>query len=176
MPLGGKDNYYLGSNIVIGGLSILVFYFTLFIFVAVVFHIRISRRPTAVSLSSSHNWTHDLRILYLTSALIFIRSIYRLVEYAGGNNGWLMRREWTLYVFDAILMWIVLVLFNIWPPALKMGKEEVGSGGEENYERRAAFRFGAQNLEVLKSKTHPWTNRREGAAKSGAVESERTVM
>ena len=38
-----------------------------------------------------------------------------------------MRREWTLYVFDATLMWVVLMVFNVWHPSyietlLKAGK------------------------------------------------------
>ncbi len=58
-----------------------------------------------------------MRTLFASSGLIFIRSVFRLVEYSQGNNGWLMRKELTLYVFDAMLMWVVLVIFNIWHPS-----------------------------------------------------------
>ena len=43
--------------------------------------------------------------------------MFRLVEYSQGNNGWLIKRGWTLYIFDATLMWVVLVVFNIWHPS-----------------------------------------------------------
>lgn len=45
---------------------------------------------------------------------MFVRSIYRLVEYGQGNKGYLIRNEWTLYVFDAVLMLGVLLCFNFW--------------------------------------------------------------
>jgi hypothetical protein len=117
MPLGTLGDYYTGADIVIGGLALLVTSFALFLFVCIVFDLRICRAPTAKSLQTSSKWKVDLRIMYITSALIFVRSVFRLVEYSQGNKGWLITREWTLYVFDATLMWITLVLFNIWHPS-----------------------------------------------------------
>jgi hypothetical protein len=117
MPLGTLSDYYTGAHIVIGGLALLVTSFALFMFVCIVFDLRIRRAPTARSVQTSSSWSVDLRIMYITSALIFVRSVFRLVEYSQGNKGWLIRREWTLYVFDAALMWIVLVVFNFWHPS-----------------------------------------------------------
>ncbi|KAH8662824.1 RTA1 like protein-domain-containing protein [Tricladium varicosporioides] len=106
MPQGTLADYHMGSNIVIAGLAVLVFSFGIFMI-------------------------SELRILYISSALIFIRSIYRLAEYSEGNDGWLQRHEWTFYIFDAVLMWIVLVLFNLYHPShaealLKGGKYSEG--------------------------------------------------
>jgi hypothetical protein len=117
MPLGTLQDYETGSKIVIVGLAVLVVYFGLFIFVACTFNYRLDRQPTSRSLHTSLNWRADLRALFIGSALIFIRSVFRLVEYSQGNDGWLMKREWTFYIFDATLMWVVLVIFNIWHPS-----------------------------------------------------------
>lgn len=117
MPLGTLQDYEVGSRIVIAGLAILVLYFALFIIVAGTFGYRLRRNPTSKSLQTHLNWRADLRALFVASALIFIRSVFRLVEYSQGNDGWLMRREWTLYIFDATLMWIVLIIFNFWHPS-----------------------------------------------------------
>ena len=117
MPLGTLHDYQIGSNIVIVGLAILVASFALFITVTIAFDIRIRRQPTAQSVRTKLNWKSDLRTLYISIALIFTRSLFRLVEYSQGNNGWFMRREWTLYAFDATLMWIVLAVFNVWHPS-----------------------------------------------------------
>lgn len=127
MPLGTLNDYYIGSDIVIAGLALLVTSFALFVLVALTFDYRIRRHPTVRSLQTSLNWNADLRTLYISSALIFTRSVFRLVEYSQGNKGWLITREWTLYVFDATLMWLVLIIFNIWHPShveafLKGGK------------------------------------------------------
>lgn len=41
-----------------------------------------------------------------------IRSIFRLAEYLQGNNGYLLHHEVYLYLFDALLMFIIMVIFN----------------------------------------------------------------
>lgn len=117
MPLGTLQDYHIGSNIVIAGLALLTTYFGLFMTVMIVFDFRIRREPTRQYLQSASKWKADLRTLYFSSVLIFIRSIFRLIEYSQGNDGWLIRREWTLYVFDATLMLCVFVPFNIWHPS-----------------------------------------------------------
>jgi hypothetical protein len=45
------------------------------------------------------------------------RSIFRVVEYLQGNNGFLLRHEYFLYIFDALLMFIVMIIFNWIHPA-----------------------------------------------------------
>jgi hypothetical protein len=57
-------------------------------------------------------WKRHLLNLYFTSALIMIRSIFRVVEYIGGNAGYLLSHEVFLYFFDATLMLFVMVSFN----------------------------------------------------------------
>lgn len=118
--------------------------FGMFILVAVTYDIRIRRHPTPRSLSTSLNWKGDLSALYVSSALIFIRSVYRLLEYAQGNNGWLMTREWTLYVFDATLMLIVMVMFNWWHPSHVAA---LLNGGR--YSERMGLRIASVELERI---------------------------
>lgn len=55
--------------------------------------------------------------LYGTSILIMVRSIFRVVEYLQGFDGFLLRHEAYLYVFDATLMFLVLVLLNLVHPS-----------------------------------------------------------
>jgi hypothetical protein len=62
-------------------------------------------------------WKRHLCALYLASALIIIRSVFRAVEYMQGNNGYLLRHEVYLYVFDGVLMFGVMCLFNKIHPA-----------------------------------------------------------
>jgi len=57
-------------------------------------------------------WKRHLYALYSASALIMVRSIFRVIEYIQGNAGYLLKREAFLYVFDATLMLAVVVLFN----------------------------------------------------------------
>ena len=58
-----------------------------------------------------------MHTLYAASGLIMFRSIFRVVEYVQGNNGYLLRHEYFLYIFDAVLMLVVMVLFNFIHPS-----------------------------------------------------------
>ncbi|MCJ1432537.1 hypothetical protein MMC27_001894 [Xylographa pallens] len=133
MTAGSLADFYAGEKVVIAGLAVLVASFGLFVFVALVFDLRMQRAPTARSRESGLDWRMDLRALYIGSALIFVRSIFRLVEYSQGNMGWLIEHEWTFYVFDSVLMLAVMVLFNVLHPshvrALLQGGRYFEKGG-----------------------------------------------
>ncbi|KAH7384642.1 Rta1 protein [Pyrenochaeta sp. MPI-SDFR-AT-0127] len=110
------DNAKLGESIVIGGLMIQVILFGLFAITAIIFQLRIRRNPTSESTTSSIPWKQSMRMLYIVSALIMVRSIFRVIEYAMGKDGYLLRHEWTLYIFDAVLMFCVMVVYYLWYP------------------------------------------------------------
>lgn len=57
-------------------------------------------------------WKRHLYALYGSSTLILVRSLFRVIEYLQGNAGYLLKHEVFLYVFDAVLMFAVVVLFN----------------------------------------------------------------
>lgn len=112
MAAGPLNDFYAGSHIVVAGLAILVASFGFFVVLTAVFDVRMQRNPPSKSQEMALNWRRSLISLYVVSALIFIRSTCRLVEYAQGNAGWLMIHEWTFYVFDSVLMITVMVVFN----------------------------------------------------------------
>ncbi|KAL2788243.1 RTA1 like protein-domain-containing protein [Aspergillus keveii] len=58
-----------------------------------------------------------LYVLFLVSALIIVRCLYRIVEFVQGNDGYLMRHEAYLYVFDTIPMFVVQAIFHRYHPA-----------------------------------------------------------
>ncbi|KAH7310060.1 RTA1 like protein-domain-containing protein [Rhexocercosporidium sp. MPI-PUGE-AT-0058] len=120
-----------GEWVVVGGLLFQILFFGLFVVVAFMFHTRLQRSPTNVS--HSVPWRKHLWALYISSALILIRSIFRVVEFVQGNEGYLFRHEVFMYVFDALLMLLVLVLFNWLHPGEIRGyleREKRASGGE----------------------------------------------
>ncbi|MCJ1404918.1 hypothetical protein MMC11_008144 [Xylographa trunciseda] len=156
MTAGSLADFHAGEKVVVAGLAVLVGSFALFVGVAAVFDVRMRRaaRSSSSSSSSSNNnnsssggecgldWRADLRALYLGSGLVFVRSVFRLVEYAQGNAGWLMEREWTFYVFDAVLMVAVMVLFNGLHPSRV---EALVSGGR--YVEKGGWRIGEVRTE-----------------------------
>ena len=56
-------------------------------------------------------------MLYATSGLILVRSIFRVVEYLQGHDGYLVKSEAWMYVFDALLMFAAAALFNVVHPS-----------------------------------------------------------
>ncbi|KAL8711252.1 MAG: hypothetical protein Q9220_004397, partial [cf. Caloplaca sp. 1 TL-2023] len=102
-----------GKWIVKGGLAIQLLFFGFFIIVSVVFYSRLHKCPTDLSPTHRIPWRRCIRTLYAASVLIMIRSVFRVVEYAQGNDGYLLRRELWLYIFDASLTAIVMLCFNV---------------------------------------------------------------
>ena len=135
---------HTGSQIIIGGLFIQLVFFGLFIMVAGIFHYRLvndlplqkrygpsmlfrfkkayqTEKCSKPSISqeslSDLPWKRHLFNLYFASALIMIRSTFRVIEYIGGNAGYLLSHEVFLYVFDAMLMLFVMLSFNLYHPS-----------------------------------------------------------
>ncbi|KEF53278.1 uncharacterized protein A1O9_10726 [Exophiala aquamarina CBS 119918] len=112
-----SKNRDMGEYIVIGGLFIQLGVFGFFIIYTAVFHNRMKKYDTA---ESSHQgfvpWRKMVSMLYACSVLIVIRSVFRVIEYIMGQDAYLLSHEWTMYVFDAVLMWAVMVIFFVWFP------------------------------------------------------------
>ncbi|KAK0483248.1 RTA-like protein [Armillaria novae-zelandiae] len=114
----------LGQNLIIAGLIAQIVWFGGFIFVCVVFHYRMRVVPTVIE---KRSWRTFMYVLYAASTLIMVRSIFRVVEYAGGSDGYLLRREVWLYVFDSVLMVGVVALFDVYHPSDYLRDEEYKS-------------------------------------------------
>ncbi|KAJ9257150.1 hypothetical protein DTO207G8_2322 [Paecilomyces variotii] len=106
-----------GKKIVDAGLFTQIASFGFFVVTATAFHIRLTLNPTAASLTKNHPWRKHIYTLYVTSILILVRCIVRVVEYLQGVSGYIMTHEVFIYVFDFLLMFIVMVIFNIIHPS-----------------------------------------------------------
>ncbi|KAH0419615.1 hypothetical protein CcaCcLH18_14348 [Colletotrichum camelliae] len=106
--------YEAGEKIIIAGLFVQIVVFGFFVVTSLLFHIRLSRTPTATALEGGTPWRRYLYVLYATSAIILIRSVFRVVEYLQGNKGYLISHEIFLYIFDTLLMAIVMAIFLVW--------------------------------------------------------------
>lgn len=73
-----------GEGVIVGGLFAQIVFFGLFVITAMIFHIRQSKRPTA--LAHERPWKKHMTGLYIVSILIFVRSIVRVVEYLQGYD------------------------------------------------------------------------------------------
>jgi len=117
MAGGTLASMHLGEHVVIGGLFVQIIFFGFFVVVAISFDIAMHKNPTAQALLPQIPWHKHLNALYVASILIMIRSIFRIIEYIQGNAGYLLRHEYYIYIFDALLMLTVMLTFNILHPS-----------------------------------------------------------
>jgi hypothetical protein len=122
-PSSSHSQQEMGSRLTIAALAIQLGVIVIFVFLAVIFH----RRCTKANINSKAVST-PLITLYISMSLILIRCIYRLVEHMGNTTVRLgdleslmslspiLRYEWFFYIFEATLMLINSVLWNVWNP------------------------------------------------------------
>jgi hypothetical protein len=136
-----------GKHLVVLGLLLQIIFFGFFVSTSSIFHFRLSRSPTPDS--TYNNWKPYMYTVYAASILILVRSVFRVIEFSGGNDGILLRKEVFLYIFDAVLMSGVMVAFNALHPGFIIERKaqvdairmaEWGGSGEseesENGERK----------------------------------------
>ncbi|KAL3459780.1 RTA1 like protein-domain-containing protein [Aspergillus heterothallicus] len=117
----------MGEHMILGGLFVQILFFSIFIFVAVIFHRRMLATPLH-RVGAEIPWNKYIKILYVISVLILVRSVYRVAEYIEGKDGELMSKEVYIYVLDGALMFVVCVVFNVWHPGKVVGGKVVGGG------------------------------------------------
>ncbi|KAF2103751.1 RTA1-domain-containing protein [Rhizodiscina lignyota] len=112
-----KKTQALGEYIVTAGLFIQLIIFGFFVVAALVFHIRIRKAIAKGSdVTTDVPWRPGLKMIYACSALIIVRSIFRVIEYMMGIDAYLLSHEWSMYIFDAVLMLAAQVIFCVWFP------------------------------------------------------------
>jgi hypothetical protein len=131
-----------GEKIVIAGLALQVATFIVFLVASIDFHIRMNRKTRGfASTDPNIDWRKMLWILYSVSAIILFRCTFRLIEYAMGNAAYLIAHEWTLYAFDSVPMFLVLVLLLVLQPSKYVSdqtkKVEESRGSEDGIARNA---------------------------------------
>ncbi|KAH6658146.1 RTA1 like protein-domain-containing protein [Truncatella angustata] len=111
--------------IIIVALLVQIAFFGFFLVVAGIFHRRIMKNPTTRSFSITQPWRQCLLVLYCAGIFIMVRSVFRVLEYSMGKDGELQSKEIYLYIFDATLMIIVSIGFNIFHPSRTISDQTV---------------------------------------------------
>ncbi|EGX46897.1 hypothetical protein AOL_s00097g323 [Orbilia oligospora ATCC 24927] len=109
----------IGEWIITAGLIVQILIFGFFIIVCSIFHARMNKDVSENPRSGPHltiPWRAGLKMLYACSALIMVRSVFRVIEYVMGVDAYLLANEWPWYIFDAVLMLATQVIFVVWFP------------------------------------------------------------
>lgn len=62
------------------------------------------------------SWKNHFRVIFVAASLVLVRSLIRAIEYGQGEHGTIISSEVFIYLFDASLMWMVMVLFLVLHP------------------------------------------------------------
>jgi hypothetical protein len=97
-----ENSRQLGTSITLVGLYVQLFFFASFAGITIYIH---KSREYHYDIEGVTNAKHTLiRTLYITITLLFIRAIYRVVEYQTGYAGPVASAEWAFYVFDGLVI------------------------------------------------------------------------
>ncbi|KAI9671240.1 MAG: hypothetical protein M1829_004647 [Trizodia sp. TS-e1964] len=101
------------------GLILQLLCFALFYLISIRFMVVSKRWRNEWPEGDNGKWRKFGFVINITSGLIVLRSIYRVIEYAGSDEvrGYNESHEWPLYIFDALLMILVFAVFAVFHPA-----------------------------------------------------------
>ena len=106
----------LSDHIIVAGLVLQIVMFGFFVATGVVWDMRM-RRGAGVQ-GYKTGWSRHMAMMYSVSALVLVRSVFRVVEYVMGKDGYLLQHEWASYVFDGVLMVVAVAVYGWLYPVL----------------------------------------------------------
>jgi hypothetical protein len=110
---GGADKQDTAVNLVVGGLTFQLIAFLFFMLLAWIVHRRLAEEGTDISSCPNIKWKKHFWVLYAASILVLVRNLVRIIEYKQGPEGNIMGSEVYLYIFDAVPMFAVVLLYTI---------------------------------------------------------------
>lgn len=133
------DKMNLGEKVIEAGLFVQLIFFGFFLVIGSWWKRGVEKdnEPAPGSNSSSEPgvaWRKHFWVLMGASSLVFLRCVFRVVEYMSGRGAEFLNQEWFVYVFDAVLMLGVVVLFNVVHPSevtRMLKQEDAGDRGTE---------------------------------------------
>ncbi|KAK1147601.1 hypothetical protein N8T08_000943 [Aspergillus melleus] len=105
----------IGEKVLVVGLIVQLIFFGFFLYVAVSFLVRLRRSGSGMNLIGGP-WLKLLYVLFLVSALVIGRCVFRIIEYVGGTSGYVYSHEEFMYIFDAVPMFCVQAVFHFCHP------------------------------------------------------------
>ncbi|PYH31669.1 RTA1 domain-containing protein [Aspergillus neoniger CBS 115656] len=114
-----------GIKAVLAGLIFSLVIFLLFVWVAIVFHLRLSREPTWVVNENPWlmgGWKRYMWALYVACGALMLRNLVRTVQFGANETSPLNTQEVYIYVFDAALMFVSMAVLAVYHPGTMIKK------------------------------------------------------
>lgn len=99
----------LGKNLLLVGLAIQMFFFTIFLGITIYIH-----RCKAYNLRRNSLFRPVFIGLYSTIGLMYVRNLFRFIEFTQGYLGYLATNEVYFYIFDFTLIFSCFILYYIY--------------------------------------------------------------
>jgi len=135
------DNPETGTHVMVAGLAFQVFTLSLFMLLCAEYAWRVrtttlSLNPITSKLRASIRFRGFLVALALSTLLIYIRSIYRVIELAEGWRGALISKETYFIVLEGVMVIIAVLVLNVFHPGLGFQDSyTLGSGSGHKREK-----------------------------------------
>ncbi|EWG42071.1 hypothetical protein FVEG_15388 [Fusarium verticillioides 7600] len=122
--IASSDNWQgemerIGVKVLVVGLAFQLAAFSLFLCVFRRFHILALR--VAVE-DAPRGWQRVVFAVYISSILIMVRCIFRVVEFAGGRDTYAFSHEWLFWVFESLPMAVAIGIFCLYHPSRYLGR------------------------------------------------------
>ncbi|KXZ51322.1 hypothetical protein GPECTOR_13g809 [Gonium pectorale] len=96
----------MGTGVMLVGLALQLGFFSCFTVIAVYVH-----KSRVFALRNAEYWRPVFLCMYLTIALMYVRNIFRVAEFATGYDGYLASHEVFFYVFDFAVLFVCICVF-----------------------------------------------------------------
>ncbi|KAJ2694057.1 hypothetical protein H4218_005784 [Coemansia sp. IMI 209128] len=112
-----RTNREHGKKIVLVGLAIQLFFFACFLVTSFYVWAKSSYSVAISSSDSSPLWAKRkvLFTVVATTVLLYLRSIYRIIEFADGYGGAIYSAEWAFYAFDTLIIYLAFIVYMAVP-------------------------------------------------------------
>ncbi|KAI8836981.1 RTA1 like protein-domain-containing protein [Chytriomyces cf. hyalinus JEL632] len=113
--LSDRTKTDLGLRIMMAGLVVQVISFAVYLGIAVIFYKRakILAQGGKAALVDRQAWRTIFMTLMASGMMVFLRSVFRIIEFSYGFRGFIATNEVYMYVFDFGLMMLALLAFNV---------------------------------------------------------------
>ncbi|KAK1832457.1 RTA1 like protein-domain-containing protein [Podospora conica] len=112
----------VGVKILIGGLALQAVMFLFFLSIFSRFLYLAKRKGLAVG-DAPRGWEKVVVAVYVSSAMILIRCIYRVGEFTEGTEGYAFLHEWMFWVFESLPMLVAIGVFAVYHPSKYLGRD-----------------------------------------------------
>ncbi|KAJ5098760.1 hypothetical protein N7532_005761 [Penicillium argentinense] len=107
----------IGKKVVLAGLIFSLVVFAFFILIAVKFHLRLKKFPTPLLiLNSDLKWASYMWAMYVACAAMMVRNLVRTIQFGASRTTDVNTKEAYIYVFDAFLMFLSMLVLIIYHP------------------------------------------------------------